>query len=527
MQQDAHAGGKSLENHRQLLYHLLMKKKVTYALFVIAAAAGIVAFVSRMYISKPQTLGPSYSVVVPQSGGAAAGSSSGTASSDEDSALVSLIPLHSDETLISMISTDLDGDGYDDQVNAVRTMASPYLSIIIGMYNPRTSSYERTAVLATEISQAQTFSYTGIDLTGEHRVSLVYQGFAENGDSVLKAFFVSGAGGRFSLRNIADLRGDGTVFIQQLDRYDAYERSKANGASFPIWVYASDTENPGSTDQLQIQYEWNPAEQRYTQTKTVRVAGSRIAAKELARIQDGTVSTFAHFLNGLWYMSEGSDSGKRYLFFDYGARELIFFKDDTEEVYSWVHSNLRRNGMYLSAVNQGIENLQRRVDISLKSTDEIHVRIQDDVRMLISESAVWDGSYRKTEKKAVPLRKEKTERSRLLKTVLEKARSWNTSDGLSLKLQDGTYLFSGDLFSESGVYTGFEMQGESFVQFRPQPASAASRLSGLYRIEAEKPSPSGEERCRLQPCMLFGSGITVLETRPVVLSRPQEKDGEL
>lgn len=505
-----------------------MKKKVTLALFIIAAAAGIVVFVSRTYIYRPQAFGSSYSVIVPQASAPAAASlSAGSAQPDEESSLVSLIPLQSDETLISMISADLDGDGYDDQVNAVRTMASPYLSIIIGMYNPRTSSYERKAVLATEISQAQTFSYTGIDLTGEHRISLVYQGFAENGDSVLKAFFISNEGGRFSLRPIADVRGDGTVFIQQLDRYDAYERSKANGASFPIWVYASDTERPGSTDQLQIQYEWNPGEQRYTRTKTVRVAGSRIAAKELARIQDGTVSTFAGFLNGLWYMSEGADSGKRYLFFDYGSRELIFFKDDTEEVYSWLHSNLRRNGMYVSAVNQGIENLQRRVDISLKSTDEIHVRIQDDVRMPISESAVWDGSYKKTEKKAAPHRKEKTERSRLLRTVFEKARSWNTSDGLSLKFQDGTYVFSGELFSESGIYTGFEMQGESFVQFRAQPPSAASHLSGLYRIEDEKPSPSGEERYRLQPCALFGDGITVLESRPVVLSKSPEKDGEL
>ena len=292
-----------------------------------------------------------------------------------------------------------------------------------------------------------------MDLNGEHRTSLVYQGFAENGDSIIKAYFISNWNNNFSLRKIVDLRGDGTIFIQQVDRYDAYERSKANGASFPIWVYTSDTENENSTDQLQIQYEWSQEEYKYVKTKTIRVAGNRIAAKELAKIQDGTVGTFANFLEGLWYMTESDGTGIRYLFFNYGAKEIIFFKDDTEEVYKWAHSNIRRNGMYLSTINQEIENLQRRVDISLKSTEEIHVRIQDDVRMRISESTVWDGDYKKTNQNLYKSKLRSKNKKMDFARNLEKVVSWKTSEGLVVKFVDGKYTVSGDTVSEEGVYS--------------------------------------------------------------------------
>ncbi|MEE0353399.1 MAG: pallilysin-related adhesin, partial [Treponema sp.] len=373
------------------------------------------------------------------------------------------------------------------------------------------------AVIATAISQAQTFSYTAIDLTGEHRTALVYQGFADNGDSILQAFFISNSGGNFSLLKIADLRGDGTIFIQQLDRYDAYERSKANGASFPIWVYTSDTERPGSADQLQIQYEWRHSENSYVKTRTVRVAGSRITAKELAKIQDGTVATFAGFLNGLWYMPE-SNGNLRYVFFDYDSREIIFFKDDTEEVYKWAHSNIRRNGIYLSTINQEIENLQRRIDISLKSTEEIHIRIQDDVRMLISENAVWDGNYKKNGKNM--FLKNASSNSGSVSAVFEKDSTWKIPDGSTVKLQGGKYSMESEGFLETGIYTCFVNEGVSFIQFRPDSENNA-RFSGIYKVTMEE-NNTPQKKYVLHPCRATGYGIVPQESRPVVLMIPSD-----
>ena len=313
------------------------------------------------------------------------------------------------------------------------------------------------------------------------------------------------------------MRGDGTIFIQQLDRYDAYERSKANGASFPIWVYTSDTERPGSADQLQIQYEWRHSENSYVKTRTVRVAGSRITAKELAKIQDGTVATFAGFLNGLWYMPE-SNGNLRYVFFDYDSREIIFFKDDTEEVYKWAHSNIRRNGIYLSTINQEIENLQRRIDISLKSTEEIHIRIQDDVRMLISENAVWDGNYKKNGKNM--FLKNASSNSGSVSAVFEKDSTWKIPDGSTVKLQGGKYSMESEGFLETGIYTCFVNEGVSFIQFRPDSENNA-RFSGIYKVTMEE-NNTPQKKYVLHPCRATGYGIVPQESRPVVLMIPSD-----
>ncbi len=502
-----------------------MRKNVTLALFFIVIACIIAVFVIKHRVSKADNNKVPSSIVIPQLSTDDSKKDVNFSSSDEEASMFSLLPLNDNETLISLVSMDFDGDGFDDQVNVIKTMDSPYISLLIGLYNPNKNIYERKSIIATEISQVLTFSYTGIDLTGEHKISLVYQGFANNGDSILQAFFISNVNGQFSLRQIADLRGDGTVFIQQLDRYDAYERTNAKGSSFPIWVYTSDTEN-GSSDQLQIQYDWNENEYKYVQTKVIRVTGNRIAAKELSRIQDGTVATFASFLNGLWYMSDGmSDSEGRYVFFDYEAKEIIFFKDDTEEVYKWLNSNIRRNGIYISSINQEIENLNRRIDVSLKSIDEIHIRIQDDVRMLISESAVWNGDYKKTNKNLF-MQKVK-EKSKNFVDVFEKENSWKTLDGAIIKFNNGRYTLTSDRTNEEGFYTFFDKNGDSFIQFRVDSNDSKSSdfkyFSGLYKLVVDENSNAA--KYFLQPSKILANGIVSKELNPIVITA-SENDGD-
>lgn len=493
-----------------------MKKKITLALLIVAFAAVAVVFISNKFIKKSSDKSVESSVVVLQSNSEAAQNNSEVSMEEEDSGLVSLVQLRPDETLISIVSMDFDGDGFDDQINAVKTLSSPNIFLLVGLYNQKKSVYERKGLLETGISQSQTFSYTGMDLTGEHRTALVFQGFADNGDSILQAFFISNRNDRFSIRSIADLRGDGTIFIQQVDRYDAYERSNANGASFPIWVYTSDSENPNSNDQLQVQYEWSDAERRYVQTKSIRVRGSRIAAKELARIQDGTVATFAGFLNGLWYMND-STGGTRYLFFDYNAGEIIFLKDDTEEVYKWAHSNIRRNGIYLSTTNQEIENLKRRIDISLKSTDEVHVRLQDDVRMIISESTMWDGDYKKTNQTAYIKQIKGLEKVEDFSAEFEKVHAWKTSDGNTIKFLNGKYILSGEASFEEGMYTCTTIGGQRFMQFRPLSEKTHKFLYNFYRVEEE--GDARDNMVTLVPCKIQADGISDIEQKTVVLVR--------
>ena len=106
----------------------------------------------------------------------------------EDFTPTSFIELANDETLLNIVTMDIDGDGFDDQINIVKTSKGPYLVLIVGLYNPPTTSYIRAAWLATNITQLRTFACTGIDVIGNHKKSLVYQGVTDSGRSVLRIF---------------------------------------------------------------------------------------------------------------------------------------------------------------------------------------------------------------------------------------------------------------------------------------------------------------------------------------------------
>ena len=451
----------------------------------------------------------------------------------EDYVPVSFIELANDETLMSIVTMDIDGDGYDDQINIVKTSRSPYLELIVGLYNPPSSSYVRAAWVATNITQVRTFACTSLDVIGNHKKSLVYQGVTDNGHSVLRIFNGSRNNrNEFKLTMIGDFEADGTIFIQQSERNEAYELNQTKAPSFPVWVYASESpEESTRLDQIQTMYDWDEEQGKYVEKKQLRVTGSRLAAKELARIQDGTVATFAKFLDGLWYKTDITTGSMRYVLFDYQNHEIIFQYEDIEEVYSWLNSNLRRNGMYFSSVNKSIENLQRRFDISLVNVDEIRVRIQDDVRMIIGESTLWDGTYKKVSLKN--LQQKKTSESADCIDRLVKGPAWVTSDGSYFIFTADSYSVEGDGFADKGRFMKNVVSGETLIQFRSD--TPVKYFTGYYivnygKIVKKENSRSGKvvsktvtdtDTLLVHPVVVSPDGFFQTEAQPVVLRKTE------
>ncbi|MCR5606983.1 MAG: pallilysin-related adhesin, partial [Treponema sp.] len=449
--------------------------------------------------------------------------------SDSSISMTSFITLKGDETLISTLSADFDNDGYDDQIVAIKRSFSPYLILIVGLYNPAAQVYERSGEIATEITQSKTFSYTNMDLTGEHKNALVYQGYLDNGDSVLKAYLFSRKNSSYEIREIANFKSDGTIFIQQSDRVESYEMAQAKGSSFPIWVYLSDNSKEGSLDQLQRQYDWSSTAGKYILTKEVKVPGSRLAAKEVEKILDGTVDSFARFLNGMWYKTATNGDETRYLLFDYSNKEIIFLLNDTEEVYNWVNSNVRRNGMYISGVNIDISSLERRFDIVLEGTDSVRLRVQDAVRMPINENTQWDGQY----KKMAFQRSFRTTASENLASdskayieFLEKIKDWHLSDGNKITFETGHYSVNND----TGDYASVLVPEDCVIQFRSSLAlkDSSSALSGMYRIKGELDEDTADDdeysRIILTPVVISPNGIMLADKKDIVLEKDKEAE---
>lgn len=237
-------------------------KKIIPAAFVIIAAVLAVIFFSRKTISKKDADNVP-SLVTADSDEKKSVLEEHNVTIVEENTPTSFLSLKSDETLLSSMGIDLNNDNLDDEIIVVKKVSNPRLIIVIGIYNPNTKNYVRVSEIQTEVIQFRSFSYNGLDITGEHKTSLVYQGFTENGMSVLQMFLCSGTADNFSLSKIGDFKSDGTIFIQQYNRTDTYELSQSSGKSFPVWVYSSDPEEGSSSlSQIQTEYDWDPVQRR-------------------------------------------------------------------------------------------------------------------------------------------------------------------------------------------------------------------------------------------------------------------------
>lgn len=469
-----------------------MKTKSITLLFVLVAlflGAGFLA--SKKFIKKAEKSTTRAKVITPK------GAQENGAETDEDrlssgfnsenfDTFITLLP---NETLINSITIDFNNDGYDDEVITVRKSSSEDFIIIPGLFNAETAEYDRLGGITTSISHIRTFSLSGMDLTGDHRNALIYQGVADDENYVMQLFLWeendSYEGGE--LINIGDFISDGTIFIQQVERSDSYQLSLSKGESFSVWVYESEkqTDENGNVvpgpNQIQKEYKWNALSRRYELFNEIKVTAGRLAANELSRIQDGTVETFAAFLDGLWYKTSNEDNTIRYLYFDYAKREIILLLSDSQEVYEWDDSKLRHNGIYLYTVNSDITNLQRRFDILLTSIDEIKITLYDSIGLVIKESSLWDGQYKKMNLQS-SIEETDTEEKNAFQEQLEGSEVWTSDDGnYSISFADLRYDYKSDSEHETGLYSMMKIGSYNVLQLRP--TSFDSSLNTTYALE--------------------------------------------
>ena len=471
-----------------------MKSKTVPVLFVLAAAliAGVF-FISKKMLNKEDKSSTRARIVTPKSSSSANSENESTASTFESEKYETFVPLYSGETLISTLTIDINNDGYDDEVIIVRKASSPNLWIVAALIDSESGFYERLEPIETQFTRTKTFSYQGMDVTGEHKNALIYQGLADDGNYVMKIYLCVTERGRNILRNIGDFSCDGTVFIQQTERSESYALAMSKGESFSVWVYKSDTpkENAANGDkskntvaqnQIQQEFRWNPESQKYELAREINVTAGRLAATELSRIQDGTVETFADFLQGLWYKTSNSDGNIRYMYFNYPDNEIIQLYKDIQEVYEWQDSKLRHNGIYLTAVNADIMNLHRRFDIALVNTDEIKITLRDDINLIISENTQWDGNYKKMSLKDSFGDFSVAENDGNYLKELQKGDSWSTADTtIALQFSDFTYSLLNGGLTETGVYSVEKIGSYTIIQFRSD--SENSILNEVYSME--------------------------------------------
>lgn len=469
-----------------------MKTRTIPIIFVVIAFILVGSFfITRKFVEKKDNSLTRAKIITPKSSEAKESEAEmqGTALSFEK--YETFVPLLTGETLISTLAFDFNNDGYDDEVIVVKNSHSQFFVIVPGLYNSESGNYERLTPIQTRFSRTKAFSYTGIDLIGEHKNSFVYQGIDDDGNYVLKAYNFESDNGKNEFVNIADFSSDGTIFIQQTERSESYSLGVSNGESFSIWVYKSEIlegENQKTeitNNQIQQEYRWNKTTNHYELFQQIRVTAGKVASKALSEIQDGTVETFANFLNGLWYKTSNTDGDVRYIFFNYDENEIILFRSDIQEVYEWEDNKVRHNGIYLTTVNTDITNLHRRFDISLVNIDEIRITVRDDINLVIKETSLWDGQYKKLSSQKAFFTTTEVSDLQTFSKELKKDPSWTTADEQnSLSFDDYNYKIQTPDSVETGIYSLLLVGNSTVIQFRSN--STDSLLLNLYALEFGK-----------------------------------------
>ncbi len=476
-----------------------MKRNITILLFFLAAAILLFLFLGKEIFIKNDSSTVRARTVIPITNKEEQSLAVLQNSSPDDPSLTSLISLQVDEILINAISFDFNSDGYEDQVIAVKKANNPYIVIVTGLYNLNRMTYERFFQYQTKISQSKTFSLSTMDLTGSQKSNLIYTGFTDQNESVLEAFTLVPISPGYELRQIVSLYSEGTILIQQPQAKGSLFYEQAESLTYPIMVYSTEiTTDKDTFDQLQTIYEWSDVSQSYIKGSETRVPGKKIEATELAKIQDGTIESFAGFLNGLWALSNQKNLTTQYLFFNYPAKEIIFSQENTQEVYSWINSTLRRNGIYLSTVNTSISNLTRYFDISLVSLDEVKIKINDDVGMVINSDTLWDGTYKKVFEKNMQTTGTESKGKELLEE-LEKTEFWTVMETDTITFSKGNYSFASGSAVETGMYSQKVVNSQVLVQMRSD--SETSLFGGFYSIEKK------DAVLYLQPVKMTADGV--------------------
>lgn len=460
-------------------------------LFVIVALIlGGTFYITKNVLGEKENSVTRAKIINPKSASASESESDKKVSLTETEKFETFVPLFPTETLIGTLTIDFNNDGYDDEVVLVRKVGSEFMWIVPGVYNLETGNYDRLDQIVTPFSRTRTFSYFGMDVIGDHTTALVYQGLDDADDYVMNIFLCKmQPSGKLKLESVGDFSSDGTVFIQQTERSESYELGISKGESYSIWVYKSELPDENETvkkdtqnlNQIQQEYKWNSSSQKYELAQEIKVTARRLAAKELSKIQDGTVETFANFLDGLWYKVSNEDGNIRYLYFDYATKEIILFVGEVQEVYEWQDSRIRHNGMLLTTVNTDIMNLHRRFDVSLVKIDEIVISIRDYINLNISQSSTWDGSYKKMNIQSTFNTPSAKTEADIFKAELKKEGEWISIDEtLSIKFDDMTYALKMGEITESGIYAVNNIGQYTVLQLRSD--TEHSNLQEYYAL---------------------------------------------
>jgi len=476
-----------------------MKTALTIAAFL-ACAAGIAAYALRSPAGEEAQERHRMRVVVPSVAGAGERSGDGrqAAAAPErpahESAYILKAPMGSGELVISVLNFDFGNSGVEDQVVAFRAPqdngngAESPVSIAFFSFSERAGGHARMWDLPTSATVPGTVSLFAMDLLGDRGSVVIVTGMNDKNEHTMTAFRRNPSPSRpFDV--IADISIDGSVAVRETPRSLAYQQGVARGQPFDIIASGRDPESDNILDRIELTYSFSAASGAYRRARSVRIPGAQVEQDRVRQILSGAPGAFEGFISDIWYYvtREGAIDRSQFIFFDPARREIVFFGEESQQIYVWQSSNATRQGILISSYNRAVTAMRRRVSIELESMDSIRVTVADDRRQRIGVSPPWTGSYRRA---GAVLRAMAGES---LAMAPGKDATFDSPLGRLRFLPCGEYELAAPGSVSRGRYVFFRAGGMDLLELRPDQGGGGA----LWALGGEPGSPDGRHVFRV------------------------------
>ncbi|MDR2478683.1 MAG: pallilysin-related adhesin [Treponema sp.] len=512
-----------------------MNRKLFVTITVFAACAlaiGVLALRPGILSGRKNREHRPTRIVIPENGDSVRDYSDAERMAQEDSINLKTA-LDDGEIIVSVLNYDFEGDSMEEQIVAYRNLPETESPVYITCieYDAKSRAYRRMWSAPTAASRPGTISLYTQDLIGDRNACILLTGMNGQGEHTMTIFrrmtgAVPGQSPSASgpAAKIAELRTDGSITVQETERSLAYQQGITNGRPYIIAAYGYDPGSGNILDQTEITYVFNHASGRYEQSRITRIPGSQIEQRRLQELLSGESGVFENFINDLWYhvSPQGTLDKDQYIYFDPVNREVIFFGDETQQVFNWLNSSPTRYGLYISSQNISVTTLRRSLDIELESLESIRLRVHEDVRLKVIVSASWDGSYRRAG--SAPRKEGQMERN--IKPAI--AAVYDSALGRLRFGKNGFYELSSGGAVKKGRYVFFQVSGQDLIELRPDAVTGgdtrAEPDSGprqIYRIEPARKGNVPPANLTISRVRLGAMGIQDLHEGQIILTLAQ------
>ena len=429
-----------------------------------------------------------------------------------------LAPLRPGETLVRVLTANLDADDDAEQLLGVQVSPAPGadsvaapIKVVVLDFDGTSLTYRRTWEAMTQASDVRTFDLQVQDLLGDHRREIVARGINAGGERTLDGYRQSpGAGAALTFTSIAALAARGTIEIEERAWSESYLLRQSTADPLRIVASAADPGASEANDVIRTSYFWQGGTGRYEAAPAERVPGAFVEGRLHQLFASSGTAEFEGYLAGPWYRitqpdAAGSLVGRmEIIHFEPTQRRITLFNGEVQEIYTWdVSHRLMAPRLGIWVHNELVTSIEKTINVEVVAGDEIRVAMKGR-----DQGDFADGNYRKLSDQA---------RTALVRSGTVRPESvdlnltglYRASAGQSINFEPPRFSWLSGDDEISGGFAVYSV-GQPVIVFKVLSAAGVTRELRTYTLDYRE-QRRGERLLRsivLRPAALTITGVT-------------------